>query len=196
MSLYLGASQPAICMRCGAKVFASQLVNDGRNPQLLVCGADCWDPAHPQERPFVINDTEGLARFPVSPEQPFDTNPVATVEFFNPDDETFDITPAAAEGFVGWSDGSIWTMFGSGSGSVFGYTVAAVYTDATHEKFVLDLVDASLDPFAAIVVGDQRFTIENATITQIQDIRRFSWTCTATLFIPGVEATCEVQYDA
>ncbi len=194
MPLLLGRLQPAICQRCGKKLPASELVNDGRNPQLLVCG-DCWDPAHPQERPFVVNDTEGMARFPVSPEQPFDTLPIATVEiddFLESEDIT--ITPASADGFVGFSDGSIWSMFGTHTGTVGGFTVSACYTDATHEKFVLDLVDATLDPFAALVVAGLRFTIENATIEQISDIRRFSWTNTQPLFTAGVLTTITVQY--
>jgi hypothetical protein len=73
----LGPHQLAECMRCGAKVLASSLQTDGRNPRLLVCSKPgCWDPAHPQERPFVVNDVEGLPRFPVAPEHGEDTAPV------------------------------------------------------------------------------------------------------------------------
>lgn len=195
MSRYLlGAAQPGICMRCGKKDFASALVFDGRNPQLLVCG-QCWDPAHPQERPFVVNDTEGLARFPVSPEQPFDMLPVATVEIINPPGSTeFTVTPEAREGFVGYSDGSIWTMFGSRTGDLDGYTIAEFYTDATHQKLTLGLVDAPPDPFAALVVAGLRFGIENATVRQISDVRTFEWTITESLLTAGVLVTITVQY--
>lgn len=194
MPLYLGPIQPGICQRCAAKVPASQLVNDGRNPQLLVCG-DCWDPAHPQERPFVVNDTEGMARFPVSPDLPFDTRPVATVEAIETvTSDAFSVTAAAADGFVGYSDGSIWSVFGSGSGTVGGFTVSACYTDATHQKFVLDLVESTVNPFDVIVVGTLRFELETATIEQISDIRRFSWTCTASPFTAGVLTNLAAQY--
>lgn len=182
-------------MRCGGKVLASQLISDGRNPQLLVCGADCWDSAHPQERPFAVKDTEGMARFPVSPEQPFDTRPVATVEI---DDfvasDTVTITPVARDGFVGYSDGSIWSMFGARTGTIAGLVVAELYTDERHEKLFLGIVDASMAPFAALVVAGLRFTIENATVEQVSDVRVFSWTNTQPLFNVGVLATITVQY--
>ena len=77
----LGPRQIAECMRCGGKVLASDLLHDGRNQSLLVCGKPgCWDPPHPQERPFVVNDVEGLPRFPVAPEQlPTNVKPVLTL---------------------------------------------------------------------------------------------------------------------
>jgi len=79
MPLSLGPQQIAECMRCGGKVPAADLQRDGRNPQLLVCRNECWDPAHPQERPFQPNDVEGLARFPVAPEHIANDAPVLSL---------------------------------------------------------------------------------------------------------------------
>lgn len=67
MARYLGANQIAECQRCGVKGLARDLVRDGRNPQLLVF-ADCYDPPHEAERPFVPSDTEGMPRYPLAPE--------------------------------------------------------------------------------------------------------------------------------
>lgn len=76
----LGREQIAECMRCGEKVRASELQSDGRNPRLLVCqGPGCWDPAHPQERPFQPNDVEGKPRFPVAPDHIQNTAPVLSL---------------------------------------------------------------------------------------------------------------------
>jgi hypothetical protein len=67
MPLYLGGNQVAECMRSGQKCLASELVRDGRNPQLLVLPQ--WaDPAHPQEHPFIPDDVEGVADYPQAPD--------------------------------------------------------------------------------------------------------------------------------
>lgn len=80
MPVSLGPNQLAECMRCGDKVLAADLQSDGRNPRLLVCKSPgCYDPAHPQERPFVVNDVEGLPRFPLAPQHGQDTAPVLEV---------------------------------------------------------------------------------------------------------------------
>lgn len=80
MPRYLGKGQVGICQRCGFKFKASELVNDGRDPQLRVC-TGCADPAHPQERPFVPDDVEGVPRFKPSPENlPADTPAVLTAD--------------------------------------------------------------------------------------------------------------------
>lgn len=77
MPKYLTGGQLAECQRSGQKCLASQLVRDGRNPQLLVL-PEWADEAHPQERPYLPNDTEGRARCPVAPDQGFDVPPVLT----------------------------------------------------------------------------------------------------------------------
>lgn len=59
---YLGKGQVAQCMRSGQKCHASQLVRDGRLPNLLVL-PEYADPAHPQERPYMPKDNEGTPRF-------------------------------------------------------------------------------------------------------------------------------------
>jgi len=65
----LGRGQIAICGRSGEKIFASELVRDGRLTSLLV-SPEWADPAQPQERPYVPMDLEGTAKFPISPENP------------------------------------------------------------------------------------------------------------------------------
>ena len=85
MPASLGPVQLAECMRCGGKVPASQLQSDGRNPRLLVCSTPgCWDPAHPQERPYEPNEVEGLARFPVAPDHIEDEAPVLSESQMSP----------------------------------------------------------------------------------------------------------------
>lgn len=78
MPIFLGkGEQLAICQRSGQKCLASELVRDGRNPQLLVL-PEWADEAHPQERPYVPNDQEGKARFVIAPDRGFDSAPVLT----------------------------------------------------------------------------------------------------------------------
>lgn len=67
MPRYLGRNQIAVCQRSGAKCRAADLVRDGRNPALLVL-PEWADPPHPQEQPYVPNDVEGKARWPIAPE--------------------------------------------------------------------------------------------------------------------------------
>lgn len=66
-------------MRSGKECYADELVRDGRNPQLLVL-PEWADPAHPQERPFIVNDVEGTPRFPVAPRHGQDVSPVLAIE--------------------------------------------------------------------------------------------------------------------
>lgn len=79
MPKYLGRGQIAECQRSGAKCLASELVRDGRNPQLLVL-PEWADPAHPQERPFLPSPSDGMPRFPVAPQNVSVTAPVLAVE--------------------------------------------------------------------------------------------------------------------
>ncbi len=65
----LGRGQIALCQRSGEKIFASELVRDGRLKSLLV-SPEWADEAHPQERPYIPNNLEGVPRWPVSPENP------------------------------------------------------------------------------------------------------------------------------
>lgn len=75
MPKYLPGGQLAECMRSGIKCLASQLVRDGRNPQLLVL-PEWADPSHPQESPYVPNDDEGKAHYPIAPDHGYDVAPV------------------------------------------------------------------------------------------------------------------------
>lgn len=67
MSTYGGREQQAECQRSGKKCRASELVRDGRNPQLLVL-PEWADPEHPQEHPYSPDDQEGVAQFPIAPD--------------------------------------------------------------------------------------------------------------------------------
>ena len=78
MPLYLGKGQIAECQRSGQKCLASELVRDGRNPQLLVL-PDWADAAHPQERPFLPSPSDGMPQFPLAPQNIPLTPPVLTV---------------------------------------------------------------------------------------------------------------------
>lgn len=92
---YLGKGQIAVCQRSGEKCKASELVRDGRVPSLLVLPQ--WaDPAHPQERPFVPTDAEGVPRFPVTGESnPAPTAPVLSAQAT--DDPLVTLTWTAAD---------------------------------------------------------------------------------------------------
>lgn len=80
----LGRGQIAVCMRSGIKCKASELVRDGRIPSLLVL-PEWADAAHPQERPYVPHDDEGVAPNQPSPENPPVTEPVLlAAEVFGP----------------------------------------------------------------------------------------------------------------
>lgn len=67
MPLYNGPDQQAECQRSGAKCRASELVRDGRNPGLLVL-PEWADPYDPLEHPYLPDAEEGVAQFPLSPE--------------------------------------------------------------------------------------------------------------------------------
>ena len=67
MALYLGRGQIAECMRSGKKCLASELVRDGRNPGLLVL-PEWADPSDPQEKPYIPDDIEGMADYPMAPD--------------------------------------------------------------------------------------------------------------------------------
>lgn len=67
MPKYLGRGQLAECQRSGIKCFASELVRDGRNPQLRVL-PEWADPPHPQEQAFMVSPTDGKPRFDLAPE--------------------------------------------------------------------------------------------------------------------------------
>jgi Concanavalin A-like lectin/glucanases superfamily len=67
MALHGGREQQAECQRSGKKCRASELVRDGRNPQLLVL-PEWADPEHPQEHPYGPDDQEGVAQFPIAPD--------------------------------------------------------------------------------------------------------------------------------
>lgn len=73
MPQYLGRNQIAECMRSGAKCYAKDLVRDGRNPSLLVL-PEWADPMHPQERPYIPDDIEGAAEWPMAPDNLPPTN--------------------------------------------------------------------------------------------------------------------------
>lgn len=45
----------AECQRCGFDVYASDLVEDGYKPGLMVC-TKCYDPPHPQDYVRVLED--------------------------------------------------------------------------------------------------------------------------------------------
>lgn len=79
MPKYLPGGQLAECMRSGIKCLASQLVRDGRNPQLLVL-PEWADPSHPQESPYVPNDDEGKAHYPIAPDDDFNVPPVLSLD--------------------------------------------------------------------------------------------------------------------
>jgi hypothetical protein len=113
-SRLLGKGQIAVCMRSGIKCKASELVRDGHDPNLLVL-PEWADPAHPQERPYVPDDTEGLPRWDVVPDITPKVNPVLTAtpdvtvieltwtpaEFqAGPRVEEYDVYRDAGEGFV------------------------------------------------------------------------------------------------
>lgn len=100
MPLFLGKGQLAECMRSGVKCYASELVRDGRNPQLLVLPRYA-DPAHPQERPFKPDDAEGRARFPIAPDHGEDTPPVLSG---NQEDITLEITLGSHAGVIQYAD--------------------------------------------------------------------------------------------
>lgn len=78
MPKYLGKGQIAECQRSGAKCYASELVRDGRNPQLLVL-PEWADEAHPQERPFLPSPSDGMPRFPIAPDNVSVIAPVLAV---------------------------------------------------------------------------------------------------------------------
>ncbi len=67
MPKFMGKGQLAECQRSGTKCFASELVRDGRNPQLKVL-PEWADPPHPQEQAFMISPTDGKPRFDLAPE--------------------------------------------------------------------------------------------------------------------------------
>lgn len=186
LNLYLGPIQPGLCMRCGAKIPASSLISDGRNPRLLVCG-QCYDPIHPQERPFQVNSLEGMARFPVSPDTPWDTRPVLTFgEVEGGSIDPLDLTAGVYAGHLfGFSDGSIQVPMGSLAGDINGLTVAELYVDTVKQHLVVAIVDALPDAFDQIVVGGLRFERAKATIEQIRDLRVFTWTLTSSPFSAG-----------
>lgn len=115
---YLGRGQIAICQRSGEKIYASELVRDGRLTSLLV-SPEWADPAQPQERPYVPEDLEGTAKFPISPENPkpvvapvlsaealpSETDPVVTLTWTpayriaGPRIEEYDILRDSGDGF-------------------------------------------------------------------------------------------------
>lgn len=68
MARSLGRGQLAECMRSGTKCRASELVRDGRNPELWVL-PEWYDPPHPAEKPFVPSVTDGQPRHRVAPER-------------------------------------------------------------------------------------------------------------------------------
>lgn len=105
MPKYLGAHQIAECQRGGHKVLARELVHDGRNPQLLVCH-ECYDPPHPQERPFLPKSEEGKAKFAIAPEN----LPAVTSVL---EGELDDSPPAWEDSPMAWEDDPLAWLVGS-----------------------------------------------------------------------------------
>lgn len=79
MPKFLGKGQLAECQRSGIKCHASELVRDGRNPQLKVL-PEWADPPHPQEQAFMVSPTDGKPRFDLAPEIISPLAPVLTGE--------------------------------------------------------------------------------------------------------------------
>lgn len=78
MAKYIGGGQQlGECMRSGVKCLASELVRDGRNPNLLVLPRYA-DSASPQEQPYQPDNAEGRARFKIAPDHSDDTPPLLT----------------------------------------------------------------------------------------------------------------------
>jgi len=85
----------AVCMRSGIKCHASELVRDGRIPSLMVL-PEWADPAHPQERPYVPDDKEGVPSWQASPDSPPITPPVLDATAPPSLDPEVDVTWTAA----------------------------------------------------------------------------------------------------
>jgi photosystem II stability/assembly factor-like uncharacterized protein len=109
MPRYLGKGQLAECMRSGTKCFASQLVRDGRNPQLLVL-PEWADPPHPQEQPFIPSPTDGMPRYPVAPENVDIIPPVLIVRLQGP--------PVLSGTLLGADVSLSWTPYGPPEGEI------------------------------------------------------------------------------
>jgi hypothetical protein len=185
----LGPNQLGECMRCGGKYLASQLQMDGRNPRLLVCPT-CWDPAHPQERPFVPNDVEGLPRHPIAPEILPDVAPVLTGE------ATFVETPPVVSDPVvidtssllgvvyGYSDGVLLgSQFGTivSGGTIEGSLISEVYYDSVFETFTVVFNPGTpTDLFIDVTViapnaTETTFARADATLDQPGGYLRWTW---------------------
>lgn len=157
-SRYLGKGQVAVCMRSGEKIHASKLVRDGRLTSLLV-SPEWADPAQPQENPYIPDDLEGVARFPISPDTTPATAPVLALELLAEGDapamllswtaayreagpriEEYDLLRNSGEGFILIDTVLVeYDMFGAILGPGLEYTDEDVDVGTTYSYRVIAL---------------------------------------------------------